>query len=161
MGVVFGVKEASKSLSCTCIKGSENDATMTKSTPILVQSPRGKWANKVGETTNEVEDILKRFEDDEEPNVGSVDKTKKLLFQPEDDNEEFLVNAIDADTLRSSHKELSLPTCEDSTANAEDDLENTIEDGLDKSTCEEHKSCALSINITDPESPTISRYRIE
>jgi len=139
------------------VSGSENDATMTKPTPISVQSPRGKWANKVGETTNEVEDILKRFEDDEEPNVGSVDKTKKLLFQPEDDNEEFLVNAIDADTLRSSHKELSLPTSEDSTANAEDDLENTIEDGLDKSTCEEHKSCALSINITEPESPTVTR----
>merc|ERR1719391_1404588 len=130
---------------------------MTKSTAILVQSPRGKWANKAGETTNEVEDILKRFEDDEEPNVGSVDKTKKLLFQQDDDNEEFMVNAIDADTLRSSHKELNLPPSEDSTTIAEDDLENTLEDGLDKSICDEHKSCALNLNVTEQEATTVSR----
>jgi len=139
------------------VTGSESESAMTKPVPNSVQSPRGKWANKVGDATNEVEDILRRYEDNEEPNVGSVDKTKKLLFQQDDDNEEFMVNAIDADTLRSSHKELNLPTSEDSTTIAEDDLENTLEDGLDKSVCDEHKSCALNLNVTEQESTTVSR----
>jgi len=72
-------------------------------------------------------------------------------------NEEFMVNAIDADTLRSSHKELNLPTSEDSTTIVEDDLENTLEDGLEKSICDEHKSCALNLNVTEQESTTVSR----
>ena len=48
-------------------KGSESESAMTKPVPNSVQSPRGKWANKVGDATNEVEDILRRYEDNEEP----------------------------------------------------------------------------------------------
>jgi len=95
---------------------------------IVIQSPRGKWATKNPDHDNDSENVLERFQNDEEPNIGSVDKTKKLLFQKEDDNEEFEVNAIDAETLRKSHKELSLPASSADTsvmANDDEEVENT------------------------------------
>merc|ERR1712025_794940 len=90
------------------------DVAHTRSTSVneesVIQSPRGKWATKHADFDNDSENVLERFENDEEPDIGSVDKTKKLLFQKDEDNEEFEVNAIDAETLRKSHKELSLPS---------------------------------------------------
>ena len=76
-------------------------------------SPRGRWAtlrDKPGDGEEAGADILERFQDDDEPDVGSVDKTKKLLFNKEDDNSgDWQVQTIDADTLRRSQKEMSIP----------------------------------------------------
>ena len=104
-------------------------------------SPRGKWASSQVQGDAE-EDVLKRFqEDDDEPDLGSVDKTKKLLFQAEEpDHEEFQVNAIDADTLRKSQKELRLPQ------GADLDLSLTDPD-VEEKLLTPMKSCVASLDF--------------
>ena len=111
-------------------------------------TPRGKWASSQVQGETE-EDVLKRFqEDDDEPDIGSVDKTKKLLFQA-DDNEEFQVNAIDADTLRKSQKELRLPQ------GADLDLSLTDPD-VEEKLLTPMKSCVASLDFLG-ESENISK----
>ena len=112
-------------------------------------TPRGKWASSQSQDEAE-EDVLRRFQEDDEPDLGSVDKTKKLLFQPEEpDHEEFQVNAIDADTLRKSQKELRLPQGADLDLSLTDP---NVEDKL----FTPRKSCVASLDFLG-ESENISK----
>ena len=113
-------------------KVTDQDIQSTSS-PLVNASPRGKWASMRDNQASEGEDILKRFqEEDDEPDVGSVDKTKKLLFQKDDEDgkEEFMVNAIDADTLRKSQRELIIPPGAESSL-INDDLGDFDKSGID------------------------------
>ena len=112
-------------------------------------TPRGKWANSQGQS--EVgENVLQRFQEDDEPDIGSVDKTKKLLFKPEDaDHGEFQVNAIDVETLRKSQKELNLPSGAD--------LDSSLTDpDVEEKLLTPRKSCVASLDF-QAESDIISK----
>ena len=126
------------------------DCQSSKSSSTSVQSPRGKWATKVVDNEDSEVNVLSRFEEqDDEPKIGSVEKTKKHLFCTDDDNEEFQVNAIDAETLRKSQKELSLPPSLETSASCQDDDDtNTSASFCDK------PDCVLNINICEDDSST-------
>ena len=121
---------------------------VTRSTSDGVQSPQGKWAASglsAGRDNDEGGNILDRFEaEDEEPDIGSVDNTKKLLFQTEDtEGVEFMVNAIDADSLRKSQKELNLPT-------GTEDLDTSVTEKEDpKAGSGSKETCISSLNFSE------------
>lgn len=129
-------------------KVTDQDVQSTTSSPMVNSSPRGKWGSMREHHVSEGEDILKRFqEEDDEPDVGSVDKTKKLLFQKDDEDgkEEFMVNAIDADTLRKSQRGLVIPPSAESSL-VNDELEDLDKSGNDYE--EEDISHAVKVENT-------------